>query len=48
VREEERTHIARELHDELGQMLTAIKMDAAWLRARLPADAQPCTTSSPT
>lgn len=41
VREEERTHIARELHDELGQLLTAIKMDAAWLRARLPADVQP-------
>ncbi|MBS0354915.1 MAG: PAS domain S-box protein [Proteobacteria bacterium] len=39
VREEERTHIARELHDELGQLLTAIKMDAAWLRARLPTDA---------
>lgn len=32
IREEERTHIAREIHDELGQYLTAIKMDAAWLR----------------
>lgn len=40
VREEERTHIARELHDELGQMLTAMKMDVSWLRARLD-DAQP-------
>jgi signal transduction histidine kinase len=29
VREEEKTHIAREIHDELGQMLTAIKMDIA-------------------
>ncbi len=27
VREEERTHVAREIHDELGQMLTALKMD---------------------
>jgi len=29
VREEEKTHIAREIHDELGQMLTAVKMDIA-------------------
>jgi two-component system sensor histidine kinase UhpB len=27
VREEERTQVAREIHDELGQMLTALKMD---------------------
>jgi signal transduction histidine kinase len=31
VREEERAGLARELHDELGQMLTALRMDAAWL-----------------
>jgi PAS domain S-box-containing protein len=37
AREEEKTLIARELHDELGQMLTALKMDLAWLRERLPA-----------
>jgi PAS domain S-box-containing protein len=37
AREEEKTVIARELHDELGQMLTALKMDLAWLRERLPA-----------
>jgi len=34
VREEERTHIARELHDELGQALTALRMDLGWLRSK--------------
>lgn len=36
VREEERTRISREVHDELGQALTAMKMDLAWLAGRLP------------
>jgi PAS domain S-box-containing protein len=33
--EKERTALARELHDELGQMLTALRLDAAWLLERL-------------
>ena len=37
AREDEKTSIARELHDELGQQLTALKMDLAWTRERLPA-----------
>jgi PAS domain S-box-containing protein len=36
IREEERTRISREVHDELGQSLTAVKMDLAWLAGRLP------------
>ena len=33
--EKERTAIARELHDELGQALTALRLDLVWLSARL-------------
>lgn len=36
IREEERARISREVHDELGQSLTAVKMDLAWLAARVP------------
>jgi PAS domain S-box-containing protein len=35
VREEERTYIAREVHDELGQALTGLKIDLAWLKSRM-------------
>ncbi|MFC1926136.1 PAS domain S-box protein [Chloroflexota bacterium] len=36
IREEERTAIAREIHDELGQTLTALKLDLYWVNKRLP------------
>jgi signal transduction histidine kinase len=36
VREKESTRIAREIHDELGQSLTAIQMDLAWLESAVP------------
>jgi PAS domain S-box-containing protein len=38
AREAERTLIAREIHDEFGQALTALKMDLAWLARQLPDD----------
>ncbi len=34
AREEERTGIAREIHDQLGQALTVLKMDVAWIARR--------------
>ena len=34
IREEERTSMAREIHDELGQQLTGLKMDVSWLTRR--------------
>jgi PAS domain S-box-containing protein len=36
IREEERASVAREIHDELGQALTALKMDLSWLDKKLP------------
>jgi len=41
VREEERTHISRELHDELGQVLTGLKIDLTWLAKRIPEEQRP-------
>lgn len=45
VRETERTRIAREIHDELGSLLVALKMDVNWLEKRVadkPALMQKC------
>ena len=39
IREQEKTRVARELHDELAQSLTALKMDTIWLRDHMGANA---------
>ena len=36
VREDERKNIAREIHDDLGQALTGLKMDLSWLAKKVP------------
>ena len=41
VREQEKSRIARELHDELAQALTALKLDVGWIRNHVPADDGP-------
>ncbi len=46
VLEEERTRIAREVHDELGSLLVALKMDVGWLNKRLAEQAQRSTDAA--
>ena len=46
VREEERKRVAREIHDELGQALTAIKLDLSALVRELPAGQGPAVQRS--
>ena len=41
VREEERRSLARDIHDDLGQALTALKMDLSLLRKKFPKDQKP-------
>jgi PAS domain S-box-containing protein len=41
VREEEHTRMAREIHDEVGQALTALRLDASWLARKLPEASAP-------
>ncbi|GJL77251.1 MAG: hypothetical protein NPINA01_02400 [Nitrospinaceae bacterium] len=38
VREEEKTRISRQVHDELGQSLTALKMDVTYLERKIPGE----------
>jgi two-component system sensor histidine kinase UhpB len=40
VREEERINIAREIHDELGQQLTGLKMDIFWINKKLQTESE--------
>jgi PAS domain S-box-containing protein len=40
AQEQERRRIAREIHDDLGQALTALRLDVAWLGRRVDADAR--------
>lgn len=48
VREDERTRIAREVHDELGSLLVALKMDVGWLDKRLGEQQQRDTDAAQT
>jgi signal transduction histidine kinase len=48
IREEERSRIAREIHDEFGQALSGLKMDVNWLARRLEADQKPLVEKTET
>ncbi|MDP4264142.1 MAG: PAS domain-containing protein [Bacteroidota bacterium] len=41
IREEEQKRIAREVHDELGQQITGLKMDVSWVRKKLASREEP-------
>ena len=41
ARESEKANLARELHDELGALMTAAKHDASWIERKLPAELDP-------
>ena len=36
IREEERKNIAREVHDDIGQKLTALNLDISWIKQKIP------------
>ena len=46
IREKERAHIARELHDELGQLLTALHMDLVLLTQQIPREQSALQTAT--
>jgi PAS domain S-box-containing protein len=45
VREDERREISRELHDQVGQALTALKLDLGWMRGQLGTAAPEATSA---
>ncbi|HSU52117.1 MAG TPA: PAS domain S-box protein [Segetibacter sp.] len=47
IREEERANIAREIHDELGERLTAIRLDISWIENHLSSATEPVKDKFP-